>query len=86
MEKGWLSTDVPWERIWYIGISFEFEYEGKAYFCCVDQSPDESYVYTLPDYKKIATYPGGEEGFYKAKLFGKSLKEIIDDSYITHTC
>ena len=85
MEKGWHCVDYEWEEIWECGIGFEFEYQGKSYWCCNDQNPNESYIYTLPDYEKIATFAGGKDGFYSAALFGRPFKEVVDDSYLSYT-
>ncbi|MBQ6483053.1 MAG: hypothetical protein IJI45_18260 [Anaerolineaceae bacterium] len=81
-KKGWHITDFDFEDIKNVGLSVEFEYCGKTYWLCTDQSPTETYVYTLPEYQKIATYYDGNEGFQKAELFGKPLKEIFNDSFI----
>lgn len=78
-------TDVEWDEIWPRSINLEFEYEGVLYYLCMDEIPGG--VYLASEYEKkcwkahrFAEF-GTEEEFERLIVFGKPIKQIIDESY-----
>lgn len=63
-------------------LDIDFEYEGHEYTinsCCI---PGKVLIIRIPENEIIKSFESKED-FYTGNLFGKSMKEIIDDSVIT---
>lgn len=80
--KGWQCEDYDFDEVIDAALDIDFEYEGHEYTinpCCI---PGKVLIIRIPENEIIKTFESKED-FYTGKLFGKSMKEIIDDSVIS---
>lgn len=76
--KGWTSG-YEWEEAWDAALEFDIEYEGTRYTISLEE--DEKMRKADPPYEIIRRFESKED-FYNAIIFGKPIKQIIDESYL----
>lgn len=86
-EKGWKVPDFEFNELVYLGRNVRIEYNSKEYLIQTDKDPKYIYILKLNDgfdgligAEIIAKIK--QEDFYSSEIFGKPIREIIDDSYI----
>lgn len=77
-EKGWHFIDYDFEDLYDVRFTVIFEYQGKEYrlSCESDQC-----LYETENYTKLWEFHSKEE-FYNGVIFGRPIKDVIDDSYM----
>ena len=77
-KKGW-TTDYAWEDAWDEALEIEIEYEGTRYMISLEEG--EKMCKADPPYEIIRRFESKED-FYNATIFGKPIKQIVDESYL----
>ena len=76
--KGWTSG-YKWEDAWDEALEIEIEYEGTRYMISLEKG---AMMYkSAPPYETIREFDSKED-FYNAIVFGKPIKQIVDESYL----
>ena len=77
-KKGWHFTDYEFDELYDAYLTVVFEYKGKEYrlSCEGDQA-----LYDVETMEKLWHFTNKEE-FYSGIIFGRPIKDVIDDSYM----
>lgn len=80
MEKGWKPGDYNYdfEDAFECAADIYIIYEGHRYEISLEEDQN---VYDCETHEIIMHYES-EEDFYNSTLFGRPIKDVIDDSYI----
>lgn len=80
-EKGWKDGDYYWDydEAWDFACDIFLEYNGHNYRISLEE---DKCVYDLEDGDKVIKRYESKEEFYNSMLFGRPIKEVIDNSYI----
>ena len=77
-KKGWTSG-YEWEDAWDEALEIEIEYEGTRYMISLEKGAMMNK--SAPPYETIREFESKED-FYNATVFGKPIKQIVDESYL----
>lgn len=80
--KGWQCEDYDFDEVIDAALDIDFEYKGHEYTINPCRVPRKVLIIKIPENEVIKIF-GCKDDFYTGKLFGRSMKEIIDDSVIT---
>ena len=80
-EKGWKdgTRNFDFQDAWDCACDIYLEYNGHEYRICLEE--DEKAF--DPETGEVLRRYESKEDFYSSTLFGRPIKEVIDDSYIT---
>ena len=80
-EKGWKdgTRNFDFQDAWDCACDIYLEYNGHEYRICLEEG-EKAFD---PKTGEVLRYYESKEDFYSSTLFGRPIKEIIDDSYIT---
>lgn len=80
-EKGWKegTRNFDFQDAWDCACDIYLEYNGHEYRICLE----EGECAFDPETGEILRRYESKEDFYSSTLFGRPIKEVIDDSYIT---
>ena len=83
--KGWQDGTQNWdfEDTWDVHNDIFFEYKGHEYRICLE---GDNNLYDVEDGYKVLRHFESKEDFYSSTIFGRPIKEVIDDSYLTWLC
>lgn len=79
-EKGWKDGEQNWdfEDAWDCSCDIYIEYNGHEYRICLE----ECRCAFDPETGDVLRRYESKEDFYNSTLFGRPIKEVIDDSYL----
>lgn len=81
MEKGWKDGTQNYDFIeaYECNADIYIIYQGREYKICLE---DDKNTYDV-ETKEVIRHYESEEDFYSSSLFGRPIKDVIDDSYVT---
>lgn len=81
-EKGWKdgTRNFDFQDAWDCACDIYLEYNGHEYRISLEEDAN---AYDMEDNYKVLRHYESKEDFYSSTLFGRPIKEVIDDSYIT---
>ena len=83
--KGWKDGEQNWDfdEAWDFHCDIFFEYNGREYRICLE---GDNNLYDIEDGYKVLRHFESKEDFYSSTIFGRPIKEVIDESYLTWLC
>lgn len=80
-QKGWQDGTQNWdfEDAWDVHNDIRFEYNGHDYRICLE---GDNNLYDVEDGNKVLRHFKSKEDFYSSTIFGRPIREVIDDSYL----
>ena len=78
---GWRDGEQNWDfcDAWDVGCDIFIQYQGKEYRICLE---GDNNVYDVEDGYKVLRHFESKEDFYSSTLFGRPIKEVIDNSIL----
>ena len=79
--KGWIdgTRNFDFQDAWDSACDIYFEYNGHEYRISLEEDAN---AYDMEDNHKVLRHYESKEDFYSSTLFGRPIKEVIDDSYL----
>lgn len=78
--KGWIdgTQNFDFQDAWDCACDIYIEYNGREYRICLE----ECRCAFDPETGEVLRKYESKEDFYSSTLFGRPIKEVIDDSYL----
>lgn len=81
-EKGWKdgTQNFDFQDAWDCSCDIHIEYNGHEYRIWLESDGEECAF--DPETREVLRRYESKEDFYNSTLFGRPIKEVIDDSYL----
>lgn len=79
-ELGWIHTDYDWDMMYDCNLCVGFEYRGHIYIISCEE---DSAIYDNDTGKVLYTF-SSKEDFYSLVIFGRPIKDVIDESRLSN--